>query len=328
VGTADNGSQVAIDLGYAPFHQDPKISRNSKVETKDTKVDKLSAVFKIVQENDLLEQVCFSHKPADSTSRVEIEATIKSPLFKHRMAQFFEKFPLSSRDIKSMGNVEFEEKDYYTSLLWYSLGIAYEENVKDGELIHVLFSNRSAAYYQLHLYNEALEDAESAIRLAPMWPKGYLRKSAVLTALGRSVEAQEVADKMEAVEKELAMPKNKKKKQQHESQPQKQPKQPKKQTRFESYNSDSSCFYSDEDGRKTVKHHNDTNNNKASNRSNAVVCQSSSSDHSMMPQLDDDSMYHQNQLTDSILDDIDRRERLCLLQKRQFDKFQLMFLTY
>jgi hypothetical protein len=33
-----------------------------------------------------------------------------------------------------------------------------------------------------------------------------------LAALGRQVEAQEVVDKMEAIEKELSMPKNKKRK--------------------------------------------------------------------------------------------------------------------
>jgi hypothetical protein len=80
-----------VDLGYAPFHPEPKSSKNKSNETN---VNYLSVVFKIVPECDLLDHICFSHKPLDSTTRLEIDAATKSPLFKQKMTTFFENFPV------------------------------------------------------------------------------------------------------------------------------------------------------------------------------------------------------------------------------------------
>ena len=54
---------------------------------------------------------------------------------------------------------------------------------------HVLFSNRSAARCGLGKFEEALEDAERCVKLAPKWGKGYGRKGAALTGLGQGGEA-------------------------------------------------------------------------------------------------------------------------------------------
>jgi hypothetical protein len=55
----------------------------------------------------------------------------------------------------------------------------------------VLFSNRSAAYHAAHKYNEALQDAERAVSLAPEWGKSYDRKGSALMALKRYQTALE-----------------------------------------------------------------------------------------------------------------------------------------
>lgn len=36
---------------------------------------------------------------------------------------------------------------------------------------HILWSNRSHAFYRLDRYKEALDDAEQVLRLRPDWPK-------------------------------------------------------------------------------------------------------------------------------------------------------------
>ena len=50
-------------------------------------------------------------------------------------------------------------------------------------------SNRSAAYAALHKWEEALEDANSAIKLKPDWAKAYTRKGLALYNLNRAEDA-------------------------------------------------------------------------------------------------------------------------------------------
>lgn len=52
-----------------------------------------------------------------------------------------------------------------------------------------LFGNRSAALHSLGKHEEALADAEEAIRLNPGWAKGYHRKGVALISLERPREA-------------------------------------------------------------------------------------------------------------------------------------------
>lgn len=43
------------------------------------------------------------------------------------------------------------------------------------ELLHVLYSNRACAYTGLHMFPEALADANTVIELKPAWAKGHFR---------------------------------------------------------------------------------------------------------------------------------------------------------
>ncbi|XP_078079218.1 uncharacterized protein LOC144500344 [Mustelus asterias] len=55
---------------------------------------------------------------------------------------------------------------------------------------HRYFGNRSYCYDRLRKYNLALEDAETSIRLAADWPKGYFRKGRALLGIKRYTEAE------------------------------------------------------------------------------------------------------------------------------------------
>eukprot|EP00026_Physarum_polycephalum_P008334 Phypoly_transcript_08416.p1 GENE.Phypoly_transcript_08416~~Phypoly_transcript_08416.p1 ORF type:complete len:424 (+),score=82.50 Phypoly_transcript_08416:245-1516(+) len=112
---------------------------------------------------------------------------------------------LSAETLKDNGNKAFSSKDYHMALHWYNLAldvdsIYCEMENKPSSLGHILFSNRSATHYHLKQYNEALTDAESAINLAPSWPKGYLRKGATLEAMGKTEEAKACYEKQAELE--------------------------------------------------------------------------------------------------------------------------------
>lgn len=61
---------------------------------------------------------------------------------------------------------------------------AYTAALRDAPHDHRLFSNRAAAHLGLRDFERAISDSDSAIVLAPSWPKAYFRKALVLEAHG------------------------------------------------------------------------------------------------------------------------------------------------
>ena len=73
----------------------------------------------------------------------------------------------------------------------------------------VLFSNRSAAHFNLRQFTESLEDAESAILCDSMWWKAYKRKGLSLIHMQRYEEAIEALEEgLKIVKKNAEMEKN------------------------------------------------------------------------------------------------------------------------
>eukprot|EP01114_Cavostelium_apophysatum_P023782 TRINITY_DN9071_c0_g1_i1.p1 TRINITY_DN9071_c0_g1~~TRINITY_DN9071_c0_g1_i1.p1 ORF type:complete len:489 (+),score=101.58 TRINITY_DN9071_c0_g1_i1:68-1534(+) len=80
---------------------------------------------------------------------------------------------------KDKGNISFQKGKYEEALKHYSQGLKLEPKN------HVLYSNRSVAYFNLGNYEKALEDADHGIESNPDWPKNYLRKAEALFHLKR-----------------------------------------------------------------------------------------------------------------------------------------------
>ena len=75
---------------------------------------------------------------------------------------------------KEYGNAAFKNKEFIKAIDYYTAAI--KENPSD----HTVFGNRAAAFHAIREYENALEDADDAIKLNPAWGKGYLRKAQAL----------------------------------------------------------------------------------------------------------------------------------------------------
>ena len=84
---------------------------------------------------------------------------------------------------KDKGNQYVQEKQYLEALNCYTKAIELDPNDP------ILYSNRSAMFYNLNEFNNAIIDAEMAIQLRPQYAKAYLRKGNALEAQYRYKEA-------------------------------------------------------------------------------------------------------------------------------------------
>ena len=84
---------------------------------------------------------------------------------------------------KEKGNKFVQEKQYLEALNCYTKAIELDANDP------ILYSNRSAMYYNLKYYDNAILDAEMAITLRPTYVKAYLRKGNALEAQNKYKEA-------------------------------------------------------------------------------------------------------------------------------------------
>lgn len=95
---------------------------------------------------------------------------------------------------RKLGNDAFSKKNYSLAVEHFTRAISMDRDNP------VLYSNRSAAYAALEKYNEALQDADSAILLNPTWVRGHGRRATALHFLKRLREAKEEYEKILAVE--------------------------------------------------------------------------------------------------------------------------------
>lgn len=90
---------------------------------------------------------------------------------------------------KELANQVFtRDSNYVRALFVYGSAIQLDPGN------HVLFSNRSACYFNLGRFDKAVADAERCIALNPGWSKGYWRLAAALVQLRRFPEANRLLD--------------------------------------------------------------------------------------------------------------------------------------
>ncbi|KAI7855813.1 beta-lactamase-like protein [Circinella umbellata] len=83
----------------------------------------------------------------------------------------------------------FERHLYADAITEYTKIIHGSANKSSNEFRALLYSNRSASYWQIKKYTKAKDDANQIMELWPTWAKGYFRYAEVLMALRQFDEA-------------------------------------------------------------------------------------------------------------------------------------------
>lgn len=85
--------------------------------------------------------------------------------------------------MKRRGNCAFKAKQMDEAKILYSKAIEHDPTIVS------LFGNRCAVNIAMSKYEDALKDADAAIKLDEKWVKGHYRKGQVLNKLGRHLES-------------------------------------------------------------------------------------------------------------------------------------------
>lgn len=99
---------------------------------------------------------------------------------------------------KKQGNEAFKASEYQQAAVFYTEALSLDAKQ------HALYSNRAACFLKLGRYQQAREDAEECIKLAPDFPKGHFRLALALQAEEKPGEACTAFNKVLELE-----PKNK-----------------------------------------------------------------------------------------------------------------------
>ncbi|MBW0479044.1 hypothetical protein O181_018759 [Austropuccinia psidii MF-1] len=102
--------------------------------------------------------------------------------------------------LKEQGNTAFKALNFDQAVEFYSLAAdaaatrpLFEPSGLTREELSIMLCNRSAAYSSMKLFNEAVVDAESVIKLKRNWSKGHFRRAKALQGLGRIDDARDAA---------------------------------------------------------------------------------------------------------------------------------------
>ena len=159
------------------------------------KADLQKAAEKLLEElpqprkpNKTVEEIAESCKmsPPEETSTISKKALDDLKREKEAVAQPKDDLKPLSTKAKLKGNEAFQGGNFQKATHHYSMAIRLDPGN------HVNYSNRSASYASLGKWQNALDDGEQCIKLAPQWGKGFARKAAALLGMGQAGEALKV----------------------------------------------------------------------------------------------------------------------------------------
>ncbi|KAM8841824.1 uncharacterized protein ACB058_013658 isoform 2-T2 [Synchiropus picturatus] len=96
----------------------------------------------------------------------------------------------AAESLAAQGIQLFQSGHYSQAVTLFTKAIRYQP----GD--HRFYGNRSYCYWSLKQFPSALTDAETAIQLAPDWPKGHFRKGCALMDLKRHEEAAKALEQV------------------------------------------------------------------------------------------------------------------------------------
>lgn len=113
---------------------------------------------------------------------------------------------LSPQVLQQMGNTAFRKNDHEEAIRCFDEAILQcsRGNGPAESLLVALYSNRSAVLCAIHRYEEALADADLAVKLNPTWSRGHSRRGNALHAMAKKGTATKDAAR-EAYERALQL---------------------------------------------------------------------------------------------------------------------------
>ena len=91
------------------------------------------------------------------------------------------------------GRAAFGKKQYQNAIEYFTAVLAIDPNdegcVRDVRVRRRLYANRSAAYLELEMFKEAVDDAKKAVELSPKWAKAHYRLGMAYFRQGLYVDA-------------------------------------------------------------------------------------------------------------------------------------------
>ena len=112
----------------------------------------------------------------------------------------------SPQVLQQMGNTAFRKNDHEEAIRCFDEAILQcsRGNGPAESLLVALYSNRSAVLCAIHRYEEALADADLAVKLNPTWSRGHSRRGNALHAMAKKGTATKDAAR-EAYERALQL---------------------------------------------------------------------------------------------------------------------------
>ena len=127
--------------------------------------------------------IFLKHKTLDENKLIPVQETSIEDYIKDELAD------LTPLDIKNMGNAEFQKFQFESAINLYTRGVQKANPDENGDLLTILHGNKCESLLQLRMYEEALVEAEGALKYSPGHPKQTFRKARALVYLDRLDEA-------------------------------------------------------------------------------------------------------------------------------------------
>eukprot|EP01064_Diplonema_japonicum_P032552 TRINITY_DN6151_c0_g3_i1.p1 TRINITY_DN6151_c0_g3~~TRINITY_DN6151_c0_g3_i1.p1 ORF type:complete len:296 (+),score=95.94 TRINITY_DN6151_c0_g3_i1:53-940(+) len=164
-------AEVLLERSFDPNEKDASGNTALHYAAKSESSDLVKSLILFKAKNDLKNKD--GKVPADlipATNKQLIKEVNKTPVTGEKAAAMAARF-------KAQGNKVFAEGEFCKAAKFYTASISHDAGN------HVLYSNRSACFFNQKKYTRGLADAAQCVALNPSWAKGYFRKGSCLVQL-------------------------------------------------------------------------------------------------------------------------------------------------
>ena len=166
----------------APSTLEAEESARTRIETETGELDVNSAFVARATAKISTIGVPATSKLTASTTKSIVD--INMLLAEENVPDPYDEIVIGSRQLADAGNKAAKNEDYLGAIGKYS------EAIEIYPFDHRYFGNRSYCYDYIQDHKSALDDANTAIKLNPDWPKGYFLKARALLGLSKYEEAE------------------------------------------------------------------------------------------------------------------------------------------